>query len=98
MAEGNFGYVLSGGTSGGITVTLGPNPTQTPTTLDISGASGNTLATWTSFTFIVNSGTILIGGVTFQPGTYTFGNGTGLLASISYDATSSSSAQIIAQS
>jgi hypothetical protein len=92
-----FGGGFSGGSTG-IIVNLAPNPTQTPATLDISGVLGNTLATWTSFTFIINSGTMLIGGVTFQPGTYTFGNGTGVLAPISYDATASSSAQIIAQS
>jgi hypothetical protein len=93
---GQFGITpaTSGGGGGGVVViTTAP---QTPSTIDISGVAGNSLATWKSFTFVVAQGTIDIGGNTFGKGTYTYEN-LGGLAVISYDATASVDAKILIQ-
>ncbi len=92
---GQFGITLatSGGGGGGGVITTAP---QTPSTLDISGVAGNSLATWKSFTFVVAQGTISIGGNTFGKGTYTYEN-LGGLAVISYDGTTSTDTKILIQ-
>lgn len=92
---GNFGITLvSSGAGAGSTIIT--TAIQTPSTLDISGLAGNSLATWKSFTFVVAKGTIDIGGNTFRKGTYTYEN-LGGLAVISYDATASIDAKILIQ-
>jgi hypothetical protein len=94
--QGNFGYQAVTGGGGGGTVTITQAP-QTPNILDIAGASGNTLATYKSFTFVVRQGTIVVGGVTLGVGTYTYSNGAGTLGAISYDATGSNNSQLLFQ-
>jgi hypothetical protein len=92
---GLFGISLStGGGGGAITITQAP---QTPSTQNISGVAGATVATWKSFTFVIYSGTVDIGGTTFRSGTYTFNNGGGTLGSIAYDATLSGDAKLLIQ-
>jgi len=83
---GNLGYSNA---LGGITTVATPN------VLDISSLTGSTLNTWKSFTFIVGAGTILINGVTFGVGTYTWDNSPGTLNPLSYDASLSTDAKII---
>jgi len=93
---GHLGFVsITGGGGGGGVVTITP-VNQTPATTDISSSSGATPATYRSLTFVINEGSVDIDGVTYQEGTYTFGNDTfGTLASISYDASGSTDASII---
>jgi len=85
---------VGGGSGGTVTIT---QATQTPSTLNISSAVGNTLATWRSVTFVVAQGSCIIGGVNFGVGTYTFNNGAGLLNAISYDATGSINTKLLIQ-
>ena len=94
--SGHLGFIsISGGGGGGGVVTISP-VNQTPATTNISGASGSTPATYRSVTFVINQGTVDIDGVTYQEGSYSFGNDTfGTLASISYDATGSTDASIL---
>jgi hypothetical protein len=91
---GNLGYNLAGGSGGGLSIIT---PPSTPGSLDISLTSGSTNANWQSVTFVCFVGTIDIGGVTFNPGTYTYDNTPGTLASISYDASASTNAKLIFQ-
>jgi len=93
--SGGVGKGQSSGVGGGIIIA--PPSAQTLSTLDIAGLAGNTLNTWHSFTFVVAQGTIDIDGVTFQPGTYSGGNGTGIMNPTSYDATGSTDAQLLVQ-
>jgi hypothetical protein len=94
---GQFGIMpsTSGGGGGGI-VTITQLP-QTPSAQDISGLAGNTLATWKTFTFVVSTGSCLIGGVSFGRGTYTYDNGAGTLNALSYDATGSTNTKLLIQ-
>ena len=69
--------------------------TLTPGVLNITGATGTTLSTYRSFTFICAAGTVTIDGEVFPIGTYTFSNSNGTLNSISYDASTSTDCKII---
>ena len=92
---GSLGKSQVGGAGGAIIIA--PPATQTPSAMDISGLSGNTLATWHSFTFVVFVGTIDIDGETFGEGTYSYGNGAGILNAMAYDATGSSNTKLMIQ-
>ena len=93
---GLFGIstILAGGGGGTVTITQAP---QTPNASDISGTAGNTVATLKSITFVVTQGTLLLNGIVFGRGTYSYSNGGGTLNSISYDATGSTNTKIITQ-
>ena len=93
---GTFGIAPLTG-SGGSGATIVTTASQTPSVIDISNASGNTLATWKSFTFVVFIGSIDIDGESFKAGTYGFEN-IGGLGVISYDASASGDAKIMVQS
>ena len=94
---GNLGFGGGvAGTQGGLPIVI-IDPPQIPSVNDISGVSGNTLTTWKSFTFVVFEGTIEIDGQVFQRGSYTFSNGDGVLAAISYDATASTDSKLMIQ-
>lgn len=90
---GHLGYQGIAGGGGSISITP---INQVGATTDISGASGSTLATYRSVTFVVVQGTVDIDGVTYPEGTYTFDNETfGTLGAINYDATGSTDASIL---
>ncbi len=69
--------------------------TLTPGVLNITGATGTTLNTYRSFTFVCVAGTVTIDGEVFPIGTYTFSNNNGTLNSMSYDASTSTDCKII---
>jgi len=96
MAKTGLFGIASAVSGGGGTVTI-TQPAVTPSTLDISTLSGNTNVLWKSFTFVVRAGTMLIDGNTFGTGTYTFDNGAGTIASMTYDATLGTDVQLIVQ-
>jgi hypothetical protein len=90
---GNLGF--QGITGGGGSISIIPID-QIGGTVDISGAIGFTLATFRSVTFVVVQGTVVIDGVTYPEGTFTFDNNTfGTLRPISYDATGSTDASYL---
>lgn len=89
---GNLGFVVSGGSAGGVIVT---QAVATPATIDISSSSGATLDSWKSVTFVVANGSIRIGGITFGIGVYTFDNNPSTLNAITYDATGSTDTKLL---
>ena len=94
---GNLGFGGGAvGTAAGVPIVITTAP-QAPSVLDITGNVAVTDPAWKSFTFVVNSGTILIDGQVFQRGTYTYSNGDGTLDSISYDATGSADCKLMIQ-
>ena len=93
---GIFGYSSSGGGGGGSVSII--TPPVTPSAQNISGTVGVTLPTIKSMTFIVYAGTLLINGVSFGRGTYTYGNGSGTVNSLNFDASGSSNTVLMFQS
>jgi hypothetical protein len=70
---------------------------ETPATADLTGLAGTTSATWKSITFVNIAGTLIIDGVSFPEGTYSFNNPNGTLSPISYDATGSTNCKLLIQ-
>jgi len=91
---GLFGISTSASGGGGGTSVI-TTVAQKESVIDITGAVGVVQASWTSFTFVVNQGTILIDGQTFRKGTYSWSNLGGFLSGMSYDASGSIDAKIM---
>jgi hypothetical protein len=92
---GNLGFGAGNSGAGGAISIVPVN--NTGGSSNISGTAGVTSTTLRSVTFVVNQGTCDIDGVTFQEGTYTFGNNTfGTIdPGISFDATASTDTTIL---
>lgn len=70
---------------------------ETPYVSDVTGLSGSTNSGVKSFTFVNIAGTLIIDGVSFPEGTYSFNNPNGTLAQLTFDATGSTNCKILYQ-